>query len=1719
MSAIPTVNINNVNGDNNVFINSTFDATFTFSNAGSVNAYAPFYDVFLPPGLSFNSDSDIKYVGYYSYTDSVWYDSSNNVVESHPKSAIMPTTHVDNLKWYTVHIPYSSYNPSQPNLDIVKSVSVTESDGAVIGTPLTYYATPHFELGYDALDNADDPVITGTRQSNFITPVIMTVKKSNSAPESEIATGPNFPFTYTLEIEFAKDQTFTSFDITDELTDTQVYVPNSIVLPNEFNLASVSSMTGSNQIKVPQYQGDNLVINYFDATGITSSGSNKKLIIKYDVYVPYQDSNSNLILNETTGASRNIDTTVQVDALYKSGVNPVNIADSDSDTVTAKSVAIQKSNNSGNYAIPNDIITYTLNVQISDYFAFTNLTIDDILSDGQTFNTSYVPNYTLETVTTTTNDTLAYTLTNLSNSRTNVNFDISSFRSLLKGGYIDIGSSNLSPDNNGKTTLTINYQTTINTEYNEPYAHPEIDIGDHVSNSVTITGLVHNYTTDITYNNSQSDDSNSTVNIGNITLDKVVYAVNGSTTLPERIFPGDSVTYKLSLNLSHQNVQDLSIIDYLPPPILIIDDFNTNIITGSVTPVTTSWSIAYGPNHDFEKAATVSVDSSTNCVVFDFGTYQTTDIQARTIELYYTAVCNDAAVKDGLEMTNQAHLQVTNTMGNPIEKIDSVNVVIGEPIMSIYKNIVSVTSNIGRVNPTLNVDFGQPNGAGFNGTINDTSISTTFQTAYNGKDLQGDDYVRYGIILHNRGSYRPFNVIVTDTLPTGVEYVANSINITDGNGTSRGSTGDIFGSGLTIDDVITAVDDGTNMIVITYDVQIDKDALISDMTNISNITNYASVAGTTEDYTANFVRGSLHDTSEIVAEKPSVVKVITSTSESHTTHTDSSTTDAAIGETVSLEYTINMPIGKVNNFRLEDVLDDYYSISNINFVLGSSVTSDTTINSDIYSDSIFSFGNVTNNGSSVETIVVSLDAKLKDVNTVTRSTTLNDNVKLRYVDSDGNRNINGNSVDVTVVEPNVTIDKYVLYHPTSPTDYVEYRVEVTNNSGTNTSKAFNLEITDVLTSQFTNVTLTSASPTLSSSTTYPNIIMTTSELDVGETVYFTYRSNLNNVNLGETVDNTAAVKSDSIASTGHREYNDSYLSKCFVGNPTIVKSLNSNDTLYSIGETVPYALKLRLQQNQPSTLIVKDNIPNGMEMLSSTLSVVTSGTGPNGEDFNGSLDTPTYDSNNNEWTFSNVVINRDEDLDNDYVELRYSMRVINQSSNVNNTVLTNNATLKFTNYVSSAVSVTSNDVDITVVEPVLDMILERTDSHVLDSTSPYYDELYDGQIVTYTLNIDHNVLSSNKAYQVKLTSTLPSNMTIVSYTSTKGINTDNSTDNTIDIKYNNIGTSKSTELKFNIRYDVNGEALRTNKILDFNLEWKSANNSHARDGDDGNYSNERTYLNDYSRNNDYTVMIVATSSVEYSGTIMVEDIIIKRSDIPLRHGDFDFNDVVGEYWIKEYKDDDNHLRSIAGSVTLLQQRAAYDHDLALILPNISNSTGRIGFQRYNGLVKEDVETISIDSLVDERVELFQSVRAYLRREDEYINDKPSSVRFTIGFDNLDAVINGIPPYYPHVNCYIARLSDGNPTHVVQYRDDVFIAKKDVPQVLVLPDKHDMWTCVEGIPLDEVLPYFRDWIDQGQDINDQWYLLDPVEGKYEPSLTDPSYEQYIGNEWKTRNYDI
>jgi hypothetical protein len=121
-------------------------------------------------------------------------------------------------KLVVAQLPFGSFTPGQPPASIQFSADM--SNLADLGVSLDFKARGAFMFGDDPLDNtATDPVIlsdTATNSSLWtetgsIDPILAKLTKTNLAPESETATGPNFPRTYEIVVEIAEGQTLTDF--------------------------------------------------------------------------------------------------------------------------------------------------------------------------------------------------------------------------------------------------------------------------------------------------------------------------------------------------------------------------------------------------------------------------------------------------------------------------------------------------------------------------------------------------------------------------------------------------------------------------------------------------------------------------------------------------------------------------------------------------------------------------------------------------------------------------------------------------------------------------------------------------------------------------------------------------------------------------------------------------------------------------------------------------------------------------------------------------------------------------------------------------------------------------------------------------------------------------------------------------------------------------------------------------------------------------------------------------------------------------------------------------------------------------------------------------------------------------------------------------------------------------------------------------------------------
>ena len=421
------------------FINEGFEFTVGFDNASADPnevGFAPYIDLSVPGGVDLSSAS---FLGSNVTLNNVGsFDAAGNLVDSagnpllHPITGLAVTgTPGETL--YVLEVPFGSFVPDQPVAEFTIQASLDSASGAVVGSPLDIDATAGFALGSDPLDNvATDPPIIGATTTDSITPqVIDLVKQSNIDDGVERATGPNYPIVYTLVVDIADGETVDNIEIADFLPDSFVFIGGSLNVDSS-NATAASGLNIADEPVAgsPQNAPDNNILVEFGS--VTGSSSDEDIVVTYTVFVDSVDANGNPVIDPITG-----DRTVAVNDSSVIGTyegNPVGDDGPETDSrVEQSSLATQKSvaivnDTGGAGATPGDTLQYTIDVQVSDFFEFSNVVLDDNYTDGQSFDASFVPTFVITEGGVTTSGTFAagnFTVTAGAAGSTDVFFDVS----------------------------------------------------------------------------------------------------------------------------------------------------------------------------------------------------------------------------------------------------------------------------------------------------------------------------------------------------------------------------------------------------------------------------------------------------------------------------------------------------------------------------------------------------------------------------------------------------------------------------------------------------------------------------------------------------------------------------------------------------------------------------------------------------------------------------------------------------------------------------------------------------------------------------------------------------------------------------------------------------------------------------------------------------------------------------------------------------------------------------------------------------------------------------------------------------------------------------------------------------------------------------------------------------------------------------------------------
>lgn len=948
--------------------------TVSFSNTGSVGevGYGPYLNVELPiegadgagaatdDGLSFTSAS---YLGT-TLTPLIAPFLCTGTY-THPLTGLS-TACTSGRQVVILQLPFGSFAVGQPGADV--QITAALSNLADVGTALQIRATGGF--AYGSIPTGNTPII-GSTATATVTPQLFTLTKTYIGPEDETATGPNYPRQYRITVDIANGQTLTNLNLTDVLTDSIQYLATNAVTTTIGSPTITSVVTPS--LSTP---GGTLTRRVSSATGTTGTDDASML---FSYYVPRLRATSTAVLDPVSGDDRFAPDDAQASATW----TPLDARDTPgavSSNATAtdhlleeqaiaiqKSVAIANDHAPTGYS-PGDVLTYTLDVQISDYFAFNSTVITDTFSDGQRWDATFTPTLSVNgntyTLTAAVMD-LANVTVDVSqigndpnpatNGTTTVSFNLSDElvtrgqNGRFIGGCVPAaGTGGPAPDcagyNDGGTTAQVVFRTVVQQDFSDTYpsGDPSVDQGDVLTNTVSIDGALLGVTDAATPTGQrEADDSGAQIVLAKGVLQKTIYAINGvvcpvcSSVIVE---PGDTVTYRFTYTLPQTDFENLIFTDYLPLPVFDateITAFDPTVSAAAPAAGTAKYGQAASGFFAVTSTSitpTITTTVSTNTVAFGFGNFDDPLDSSTTVDVLFTVTVQPDPFVDGLFLTNQVRAsEGTTNAGSQVD--DSiVQIELGEPVLEIQKGVVSTNGTGGAFTPTTvgPVTFTAPGTAGVpwsSGTITSTALTASPINS----DLSGidaGDLATFVITLQNTGGADAFDVVITDTLPADLAVPVGGLNLRvyDGNRNPVAYTdlgGGLFGSGIQINDpsallggvpagrtVSGPIATGDNVIVIAYDLQLAGTiSPASPQTNTAQVTNFAGIEGGPTHPTAG-----LNDIATVTS-AVGVAKTVISTSETHTTGNN-----LAVGEIVRYRVAVTLPEGIAPAFQVVDAL-------------------------------------------------------------------------------------------------------------------------------------------------------------------------------------------------------------------------------------------------------------------------------------------------------------------------------------------------------------------------------------------------------------------------------------------------------------------------------------------------------------------------------------------------------------------------------------------------------------------------------------------------------------------------------------------------------------------------------------------------------------------------------------------------------------------------------
>jgi len=806
------------------------------------------------------------------------------------------------------------------------------------------------------------------------------------------------------------------------------------------------------------------------------------------------------------------------------------------------------------------------------------------------------------------------------------------------------------------------------------------------------------------------------------------------------VVPGDTITYQLTVTLPEGTTPGLTIEDQLPAGFGFVTDsvaVDASGLTGTVNTSPTASQSGQTITLDFgDTTATGSTGSAYNSFLVTY--------EAEVLDDDANAAASSPQGK-----TNRVSLNFTDNPSDP-------------------------------VTDSHDLDFREP----------DLAITKAFSPA---GPFQAGEEITITLEVENTGTAPAFDILVTDQLNEGTDNKLLDLNTVAEGTTPSGYVSNFpLGSG---DTLTYSSNDGVSLpagdaVSFTFIAKVRDDVVTG-----SRFENTADVDWDSQDGEVDNERsGTNDDTAEAEVDSPAVSKTISATSEAWTTGSN-----LAIGEIVSYQVTYTIPQGQTlsatpailtdtlpagqrflrETATIQGVYDSTDGLSGSSF--GTIPSDETAIVPALDGQQLqFDLGDLQNDDADEndERIIIRFDALVLNISDNNRGDQKNNTAHLNFLNRSGNAQSQQDTQDVTIVESNLSVDKTADPTSASGGESIEFTAVVGNPDGGSITRAWELELDDVLPGRYQNPTLTSVTLSRGGTDLLPcaSVSGQTIGLDLdcldagerylgpGETIELIYSATLDPaVEFEEVVTNAASAQATSLPGdkgtgnvvpgdpggdtgerTGSGDPNESEQSvndlaamnsaSVTADRPTVTKTVA--DGALQIGETTEVTLTIAVPVGQTDAFVLTDSLPAGLEYLDDAEITLPD------QAFTATNNPTNPGAGANTLTFDFGDVQNIADATQNIV-IAYSVQVLDVEGNSRGTTLTNTADLSYEGVDTD--DPPTDDATVRVLEPALALEKAIT-AGAAGSTA--------GDAVAYQLTVS-NTDAEATAYRVDLRDLLP----------------------------------------------------------------------------------------------------------------------------------------------------------------------------------------------------------------------------------------------------------------------------------------------------------------------------------------------------------------------------